>query len=221
MGTESDTDQILQTRKRRAVRSFERGKKRKKKKHLFIYRQNICTHFLKLCCRPCGNSLTQMLSFCAPPPISLPGLPVMGIRMAIGRLRIGKVSLACRKTRPYSTAARRHTKDGTIKDLVLSSALCNPTFQHSASVHNSKKLVRARGVEGWWGRGRGRTKRRWPTLACVKRRTSCRTWPFIKILLSDNGDSCSDCRLKCVRAKVQRLGRTHEFNERKCACYSI
>lgn len=87
-------------------------------------------------------------AFCLP---SLPpGLPVVGIRMAMGRIRIVKVSLACRVTRPYSTAVQRHTKDGTIKDLVLSSALCSPAFQHSASVHNSKKLVRVEGV-GWGG----------------------------------------------------------------------
>lgn len=110
----------------------------------------MCTRFLKLCCGPCGSSLdsnvwSAFFVFATP----LRGLPVMGIRMAIGRIRIGKVSLACRKTRPYSTAARRHTKDGTIKDLVLSSALCSPAFQHSASVHNSKKLVRV----GSGGRG--------------------------------------------------------------------
>lgn len=134
------------------------------------------------------------------PPLS--GLPVMGVRMAIGRIGIGKVSLACRNTLPYSTAVWQHTKDGTIKDLVLSSALRSLAFQHSASVHNSKACASRR---GW-------TKQRWPTLACVKRGTSCRTWPFIKILLSYNSDSCSDCRAKCVKAKVQRSGRTHEFN---------
>lgn len=118
-----------------------------KKKRICLFTDRICAHIFSSCAaRPCGNSLTQMFGplfvFSTP----LPGLPVMGIRMAIGRIRIGKVSLACRKTRPYSTAARRHTKDGTIKDLVLSSALCSPAFQHSASVHNSKKLVRVGGV---------------------------------------------------------------------------
>lgn len=104
-----------------------------------------------LCRGPCGHS-TQMLCpvfvFVNPllsPP--LPVLPVMDIRLAMGRIRIGKVSLARRKTRPHSAAVRQHTKDGTIKDLVLSSALCSLAFQHSASVHNSKKLVRVGGTK--------------------------------------------------------------------------
>lgn len=148
MGTESDIDQILKTTKRGAVRSF--GKKKRKG---FVYLQTEYVHtfsqaVLRTMWQFSDSNVWSAFFVLATP---LPGLPVMGIRMAIGRIRIGKVSLACRKTRPYSTAARRHTKDGTIKDLVLSSALCSPAFQHSASVHNSKKLVRV----GVWGRGGG------------------------------------------------------------------
>lgn len=55
-------------------------------------------------------------------------LQVIVIRLAVGRIRIEKLSLARRKTQPYSFAVRQHTKDGTIKDLVLSSAPCRLSF---------------------------------------------------------------------------------------------
>lgn len=48
--------------------------------------------------------------------------------MFIGGIRIEKMSLACRKTQTYSFTVWQHTKDGTIKDLVLSSAPCRLSF---------------------------------------------------------------------------------------------
>lgn len=48
--------------------------------------------------------------------------------MFIGGIRIEKMSLACRKTQSHSFSVWQHTKDGTIKDLVLSSAPCRLPF---------------------------------------------------------------------------------------------
>lgn len=48
--------------------------------------------------------------------------------MFIAGIRIGKMSLPCGKTQSYSFSVRQHTKDGIIKDLVLSSAPCRLSF---------------------------------------------------------------------------------------------
>lgn len=64
------------------------------------------------------------------------------IRLAVGRIRIEKLSLAFRKTQPYSFTVQQHTKDGTIKDLVLSSAPCRLSFSLQTLFQTLKSLCK-------------------------------------------------------------------------------
>lgn len=89
-------------------------------------------------------------------------LCVILITLAARTQSIKKVILACGKTQSYSSIQWQHTKDGTIKDLVLS----------SASRYLCSGILKA-------GAGR-RTKQCWSTLESLNRDTSFTTYCLIK-----------------------------------------
>lgn len=82
-----------------------------------------------------------------------------------------------------------HTKDGTVKDLVLSSTDSCFSFSLHALFVTLKACLR-----------RG-TKQCWPALVCVKRFTSSGTWLFIRSLFPTTAALAQNIGFKCDKAK--------------------
>lgn len=161
---------------------------------LFIYRQKISWNFLMLCCWLRGQPETQMfLMFLSL--LTLFFLQVMDIRLAVGRIRIEKLSLACRKTRSYSFTVWQHTKDGTIKDLVLSSTPCSLSFSIQPLFITLKSLCKTE------------DKAVLAHFSMYEKNNFLWNLAFYQTFLSNNSDSCSEYCLKFVKAhKVYKMG---------------
>ncbi len=116
-------------------------------------------------------------------------LQVIDIRLAVGRIRIEKLSLACRKTQSYSFTVWQNTKDGTIKDLVLSSAPCRLSFSMQPLFIGLKSLCKTE------------NKAALAHFSMYERSNFLQNLALYQTFLSNNRKSCSRCCLKCVNTK--------------------
>lgn len=138
-----------------------------------------------------GKLLSQMFQIF----LSLLGLfflQVIVIRLAVERIRIEKLSFACRKTQCYSFSVWRHTKDGTIKDLVLSSAPCCLSFSLQPLFITLKSLCKTE------------DKAVLAHFSVYEKSNFLQNLAVYQTFLSNNSDSCSEYRLKCVKAKYAK-----------------
>lgn len=135
-------------------------------------------------------------------------LQVTDIRLAVGRIRIEKLSLACRKTQSYSCTVWQHTKDGTIKDLVLSSALCCLSFSFQSLFITLKSLCKTE------------NKAVLAHFSISKKVTSSRTWPLIKPFFPTTAAVAQNTASNVSEQSTQNRV-AHEFDEYKCVVNEI